>query len=71
MASKQTSADKERQDQIVAEAWRYQAQREQTYRAQALKLYPWRCARCGREFSGTKLRELTVHHKDHNHTWIA
>src|SRR2546422_11061327 len=45
----------------------YQAQREQTYRAQALKLYPWICARCGREFSGTKLRELTVHHKDHNH----
>ena len=51
----------------MAEARRYQTQREQTYRAQALKLYPWICARCGREFSGTKLRELTVHHKDHNH----
>jgi hypothetical protein len=25
------------------------------------------CARCGREFAGKKLRELTVHHKDHNH----
>jgi hypothetical protein len=67
MAAKKTSADRERQDRVVAEARRYQAQQEQSYRAQALKLYPWICARCGREFSGTKLRELTVHHKDHNH----
>jgi HNH endonuclease len=67
MASKQTSADKDRRGQIVAEARRHQAQGEQTYRAQALKLYPWIYARCRREFSGTKLRELTVHHKDHNH----
>ena len=36
-------------------------------REQALKLFPWVCARCGREFSGKQLRELTVHHKDHNH----
>jgi len=42
---------------------------EKTYRAQALKIYPWVCARCGREFSGKKLRELTVHHKDHNHDY--
>ena len=48
----------------MAEARRYRDQREKTYRAQALKLYPWICARCGQEFSGTKLRELTVHHKD-------
>src|SRR2546425_7895168 len=67
MASKQTRADIDRQDQIVAEARRHQAQQERTYRGQALKLYPWLCARCGREFSGKKLRELTVHHKDHNH----
>src|ERR671937_911557 len=67
MASKPTLANKERQDQIVAEARRHQAEREQTYRGQALKLYPWICARCGREFSGKQLRELTVHHKDHNH----
>ncbi|PID56205.1 HNH endonuclease [candidate division KSB3 bacterium] len=36
------------------------------YREQALKILPWVCAKCGREFSGKKLRELTVHHKDHN-----
>ncbi|MBF0121124.1 MAG: HNH endonuclease [Desulfobacterales bacterium] len=23
--------------------------------------------RCGREFSGRRLHELTVHHRDHNH----
>jgi len=67
MASKQTRVDIDRQNQIVAEARRHQAQQERTYRGQALKLYPWICARCGREFSGKKLRELTVHHKDHNH----
>jgi hypothetical protein len=67
MAPKKTRAESDRQDQIVAEARRHQAQQAKSYRAQALKLYPWICARCGREFSGIKLRELTVHHKDHNH----
>ena len=67
MSSKKTQSPADRQDQIIAEARHYRDQREKTYRAQALKLYPWICARCGREFSGTKLRELTVHHKDHNH----
>ncbi|MCB1956300.1 MAG: YajD family HNH nuclease [Rhodocyclaceae bacterium] len=37
------------------------------YRERALKLYPHLCGRCGREFSGVRLKELTVHHKDHNH----
>ena len=37
------------------------------YRDRALKIYPPICGRCGREFSGIRLRELTVHHKDHNH----
>ena len=40
---------------------------ESTYREQALKIYPWICGRCGREFTGANLRELTVHHRDHNH----
>lgn len=37
------------------------------YRNQALKILPWVCAKCGREFAGKKLAELTVHHKDHNY----
>ena len=43
------------------------AELEKTYRERALKIHPWICAKCGREFSGKRLRELTVHHKDHNH----
>ncbi len=43
------------------------SQYEQSYRARALKLFPWICAHCGREFNGKKLSQLTVHHKDHNH----
>jgi hypothetical protein len=67
MSSEKTPSHSDRLDQMLIEAQRYRDQREKTYRAQALKLYPWICARCGREFSGKKLRELTVHHKDHNH----
>ena len=37
------------------------------YREQALKLLPWICARCAREFPASRLRELTVHHKDGDH----
>ena len=40
---------------------------ERGYREQALKIYPWICGRCAREFTGANLRELTVHHRDHNH----
>ena len=40
---------------------------ERSYREQALKIYPWICGRCGREFTRANLRELTVHHRDHNH----
>jgi len=43
------------------------AEKEQGYRAKALKMYSHICGSCGREFSGKNLKELTVHHKDHNH----
>jgi hypothetical protein len=54
-------------DRIVADARRSAETREQGYRERALKIYPWICGRCGREFAGANLRELTVHHRDHNH----
>jgi hypothetical protein len=38
-----------------------------SYRDAALRLLPHICARCGREFEGRRLRELTVHHKDGDH----
>jgi hypothetical protein len=37
------------------------------YRDQALTMFPWVCGRCGRTFTHSNLRELTVHHKNHNH----
>ncbi len=40
---------------------------EKAYREQALKLLPWICTRCAREFPASRLRELTVHHKDGDH----
>jgi len=43
-------------------------QGNESYREQALKLYPWVCGRCGRDFAGKQLKELTVHHRDHNHS---
>ncbi len=67
MPSKKTQTDSDGLDQRIIAARRERALREKTYRERALKIYPWICARCGREFEGKKLRELTVHHKDHNH----
>lgn len=60
-------SDTDKLDKIVAEAHRQREQREQDYRERALKLYPWICGRCGREFTRANLAELTVHHRDHNH----
>ena len=40
---------------------------EPEYRERALKILPWICARCAREFPASRLRELTVHHRDGNH----
>jgi HNH endonuclease len=67
MPSRKSPPDPSRLDRVLAEARHHQKERETTYREQALKLYPWICTRCGREFSGARVRELTVHHKDHNH----
>jgi hypothetical protein len=65
--SNKTGPDHARLDRVVAEARKLRELREAGYREQALKLFPWICGRCGREFSGARLRELTVHHRDHNH----
>ena len=67
MASKKTRTDHTKLDQLVAESRQNRDLREQGYREQALKLYPWVCGRCGREFNRQTLEQLTVHHRDHNH----
>ena len=67
MKTTKNQLDQKNMDRIVADARRSRQQREQGYRDKALKLFPWVCGRCGREFEGKRLRELTVHHRDHNH----
>ena len=67
MASKKTRTDSAKLDQLVADSRQNRDLREQGYREQALKLYPWVCGRCGREFDRQTVDQLTVHHRDHNH----
>lgn len=67
MAPRKGKIDPEARAKILANARRDQADRAKGYREQALALLPHVCGRCGREFAGKTLRELTVHHKDHDH----
>ena len=64
---KRVVPDHARLDRVVADARKARAEREQGYRARALKLFPWICGRCAREFDHANVHELTVHHRNHNH----
>ena len=67
MTDRKSNTGDQRLDQLVAATHRNRDARELGYREQALKLYPWICGRCKREFTRTNLHELTVHHRDHDH----
>jgi len=67
MTSNKTQRESEYAAKFITDAQRDQELRQKGYRERALKILPWICGKCRREFSGKKLRELTVHHKDHNH----
>ncbi len=56
-----------KQAKAITDLRRETAARNQGYRERALRILPHVCASCAREFTGKRLRELTVHHKDHNH----
>jgi hypothetical protein len=58
---------KEEMDRFVARARKAQEDRLKGYREQSLRIHPWVCARCVRDFTHKNLHMLTVHHKDHNH----
>ena len=62
-----TNRNTSKLDRIVADARSNADTRSKGYRERALKIYPWVCGRCARTFTATNLRELTVHHRDHNH----
>ncbi|MGH8671773.1 MAG: YajD family HNH nuclease [Burkholderiales bacterium] len=67
MPLKNTRPNIDRLERVVAEARRNRELREQTYRERALKIYPWICGRCTREFTRANVHMLTVHHRDHDH----
>ena len=67
MSSKDKVPDSEKQAQFLKKLRHDVELRQKGYRERALKIYPHVCASCGREFSGKRLRELTVHHKDHDY----
>jgi len=54
-------------ERIVEKARGFEDDRMKGYREKSLKIHPWVCARCGREFNLSNVHLLTVHHKDHNH----
>ena len=66
MAANQKLPDAENQEQILRDLRQNATVRQAGYRDRALKLLPHICGSCKREFEGRRLRELTVHHKDHN-----
>ena len=67
MRRRKKAPDREKMAEILANSRRGKAVRDQGYRERALALFPKVCGRCGRDFDGKNLKELTVHHKDHNH----
>jgi hypothetical protein len=62
-----SAMSKEDLDQFVEKARKLNSERMQGYREQSLRIHPWVCARCGRQFTLKTVNQLTVHHKDHNH----
>ncbi len=67
MAENKGPMNAAQREKVLAELHRDIAKRQTGYRARALKLLPHICTSCAREFEGKRLRELTVHHRDHNH----
>lgn len=67
MTTENPGSHAERHKKVLAQLVRDREIREGGYRERALKIFPHVCASCGREFSGKRLKELTVHHRDHNH----
>jgi len=65
MTAKKSGTDK--LDRVVAQARRDSEQRAKGYRELALRMYPWICGRCAREFTRANVQLLEVHHRDHNH----
>ena len=62
MPPKKKQIDPEKRAQILADAKRDRDLRQQGYRERAFALFPHICGRCGREFSGQRLPDVTAPH---------
>jgi len=67
MTPKKPVPDQARLDRVVSGARRASEERARGYRERALRMYPWVCGRCAREFTHANVQLLEVHHRDHNH----
>src|ERR1700754_4778289 len=67
MTPKKSAPNNARLDRVVRDARRASDERARGYRELALKMYPWVCGRCAREFTRANVQLLEVHHRDHNH----
>ena len=54
MASGKSGPNQDSLSRIMAQVRQNKGGGEDTYRERALKLFPWVCAKCGREFSGKR-----------------
>jgi len=57
MSAKTTRPNNNELEHILGEARQLRVRRGNLYRDQALKILPWICAWCGREFTSKKLHE--------------
>lgn len=69
MSIRKPSVDHAKVDKVIADARREMDKRALGYREQAMKMYPWVCGRCAREFTNANRHELTVHHRNHDHDY--
>ncbi len=67
MRPRRKKIDHKKVNEFLAKVKGEQETRADGYRERALALFPHVCGRCGREFDAQNLRDLTVHHIDHNH----
>ena len=67
MRGQRSKPDPGQREKWLAELRRTRELRAKGYRERALRILPHVCASCGREFSGKRLRELTVHHRDRDY----
>jgi 5-methylcytosine-specific restriction endonuclease McrA len=65
--SQGTGLTKEEMERFAQRVRLERMERLKGYREQSLRIHPWVCARCGRQFTHKNLHQLTIHHKDHNH----